>query len=89
MNINDLGKLVWREIHRGNLLVIGACIVAWIWFVMPTYKSIVGWLRGHDMATQYVVTDLEELRQEVNALKKQSHIELKQRKAGQVGTTTH
>ena len=89
MTLKDLTRLIWREIHRGNLLVIAGCIVCWIWFVMPIYKEIKGWLKGHDIATEYVVTDLEELRQEINALKNRSNIELKQTKAGQIGTTTH
>lgn len=89
MTIQTIAKYLWREIHRGNLLVIAGIIASWFLVIEPVYKEIRDWLRGHDEATAYIVQDMNDLREELAELKESTRKELTGRKSGTVGVTRH
>ena len=89
MDIKTLVKYVWREIHRGNLLIIASCIAAYFLVIVPIYTEVKDWLTGNSQAVGYVYQDIEELKAEIAELKKSTRRELTQRKAGKIGVTQH
>ncbi len=89
MDIKTIGRYLWRELHRGNLLVIAVIIFSWIWIAVPTYQKVESWLKGHDDATAYIMQDLNVLREELQAIKQDTRVQLVERQSGTIGTTRH
>lgn len=85
MNAKQLFNYIWREVHRGNLLVIAGLIFTYFWLIHPIMQH----LTAQDETTAYIMQDLDTLKKELKSIKQDTRIELGERKSGKLGTTRH
>ena len=84
-----LASWIFNEIHKGNMLVIIGMIALWFFFVVPTYEYVHARIEGSRYVEEYIIGDVDKLKQEITELKKQSSRDLDNRKTGKVGYSYH
>ena len=78
-----------KEVHSGNFMPFVFAGLLWFFVLLPMYNMVDSKFMALFSVSEYVVTDNEAIKKELEDLKRQVARNMSSRKAGKVGLTYH